>query len=400
MKILMLGWEYPPYISGGLGTACYILTKGLSKNGIDVTFVIPYADNEKAEFVKLLGMENVKNFNIKIVNSILEPYMSSEDYKKKFSKINGISLYGNNLYHEVYRFSLAVLDIASKEDFDIIHCHDWITYPAGINLKHLTGKPLILHIHNTVFDRGSLNPVKYEYDIEKAGFENADKIIAISHRIKETLVNEFKINEEKVSVIHWGVDHENKEYYQKEPEKFSNEKIVLFVGRITMQKGVDYLIEAAKKVIAIENNVRFIIVGSGDMLPQLIDKTIEYGINHKVNFTGWFSPKEVFKAFKLADLFVMPSVSEPFGLVALESLKNGTPALISKQSGVSEILKNCLKVDFWNTNDMADKILNILRYKSLHNELQYNGNLEVEKMDIFESAEKTIDIYKEVIGDG
>ena len=399
MKVLMFGWEFPPYVSGGLGNACYLLTKGLHKKGVNITFVIPYSGDEKAEYVNLIAMENVKDFKLRLINSIIEPYITSEEYKSKLSKYDK-SLYGNNLYHEVYRFSLAALDIASKEDFDIIHCHDWMTYQAGINIKHMTNKPLIVHIHNTVFDRSSLKPTKYEYDIEKAGFENADKIIAISNRIKNLLVDEYNIDKNKISVAHWGLDHENPDYYQKPPIKSLDNKVVLFVGRITMQKGVDYLIEAAKKVLDFEPNVRFIIVGFGDMLPQSINRAIELGINNKINFTGWFSPKDVFKAFKIADLFVMPSVSEPFGLVALESLKNGTPALISKQSGVSEVINNCLKVDFWDIKDMTDKIVNSLRYDSLNNELRYNGMHEVEKLNIDKPADETLKAYKEVLIDG
>ena len=307
MKVLMFGWEFPPYISGGLGNACYLLTKGLAKEGISITFVIPYAGEEKAEFVNLIGVENIKEFKVKVVNSIIEPYMSNKEYKNKLSKIKNKSLYGNDLYHEVYRFSLAALEIANKEDFDIIHCHDWMTYPAGINVKHLTGKPLVMHIHNTVFDRNSLSPNKYEYDIEKSGFLKSDKIIAISKRVKDSLVNEYKINEDKISVVYWGLD--NEKVNEEREKKLMKEKVVLFVGRITMQKGVDYLLQAAKKALDFEKNIRFIVVGSGDMLPQIINKTIELGLSEKINFTGWFNPKEVFKAFQIADLFIMPSVS-------------------------------------------------------------------------------------------
>jgi len=398
MKVLMFGWEFPPYISGGLGNACYLLTKGLAKEGISITFVIPYAGEEKAEFVNLIGVENIKEFKVKVVNSIIEPYMSNKEYKNKLSKIKNKSLYGNDLYHEVYRFSLAALEIANKEDFDIIHCHDWMTYPAGINVKHLTGKPLVMHIHNTVFDRNSLSPNKYEYDIEKSGFLKSDKIIAISKRVKDSLVNEYKINEDKISVVYWGLD--NEKVNEEREKKLMKEKVVLFVGRITMQKGVDYLLQAAKKALDFEKNIRFIVVGSGDMLPQIINKTIELGLSEKINFTGWFNPKEVFKAFQIADLFIMPSVSEPFGLVALEALKNSTPTIISKQSGVSEIINNCLKVDFWDTNDMADKIVNTLRYESLNNELRYNGNLEVEKFTIEKPAKETKEVYIEVLNNG
>ncbi len=399
MKVLMFGWEFPPYSSGGLGSACYLLTKGLAKKGIAITFVVPYGDNNETEYVKLIGVNDIKNLQIKFVNSILQEYMTNDSYDTKLKKLKERLkyLYGEDLYHEVYRFSHAALEVASKENFDVIHCHDWMTYPAGINAKHLTNKPLIVHIHNTVFDRSSLSPSNYEYEIEKAGFENSDCIIAISNKVKDTLVKKYGINEDKIKVVHWGIDHENKDYYQVQPKNSFSEKIVLFAGRITLQKGPDYFIEAAKKVLDFYPNVRFIVVGSGDMLPRIINRAIELGISHKVNFTGWFNQKELFRAFKIADLFVMPSVSEPFGLVALEALKNGSPVIVSKQSGVCEVIKNCLKVDFWDINELANKIVNVLKYISLHKELKENSQLEINDLDIYKPAKKIIGVYRQVL---
>ncbi len=396
MKVLMFGWEFPPYSSGGLGPACYLLTKGLSKNGVEITFVIPYSKDEKAEYVTLIGLKNIKDLKIELVPSLLEEYMTSTSYTSKL-KENLKYLYGSDLYHEVIRYAQAGIDLSLKKDFDVIHCHDWMTYPAGINAKHASGKPLVVHIHNTVFDRSSLKPNKYEYNIEKAGFKIADKVIAISNRVKETLIKKYGIDKNKISVIHWAIDHENEDYYQEAPKKSFNEKIVLFVGRITTQKGPDYFIKAAKKVLDFCPNTRFIIVGSGDMLPTIINMSIELGISNKVNFAGWFNPKEVSKTFKMADLFVMPSVSEPFGLVALESLKNGTPVIVSNQSGVSELIHNCLKVNFWDVNDLTNKIVSVLRYNSLKKELRRNSEEEINELNIIDTGKKTIKVYEEVI---
>src|SRR3989344_139753 len=397
MNVLMFGWEFPPYSYGGLGVACEILTKGLVKNKVKVKFVVPYSGKKKPQHLELIST-NKENIEINFVDSLIHEYINENDYEGKLRKLNEEirSLYGINLYKEVYRYSQAAKEIALNSDYDILHCHDWMTYLAGINAKKISKKPLIIHIHNTVFDRSKENPSVHEYNIEKAGFENADHIIAISNRIKETLIHNYGIPDSKISVVHWGIDHENEFYNQKNPKKFQN-KIVLFAGRVTSQKGPDYFIEAAKKVLDKYKNVRFVVVGNGDMLPKVINRSIELGISNKINFTGWLNQKDVFKAFKIADLFVMPSVSEPFGLVALESIKNGTTVIVSKQSGVSEVLNNCLKVDFWDTNELANKIINVLTRENLYNELKSKSEEEIKNFNTDKTAKKTIDIYRQIL---
>ncbi|MBS3152011.1 glycosyltransferase family 4 protein [Candidatus Woesearchaeota archaeon] len=393
----MFGWEFPPYTSGGLGTACYALTKGLARNGLDITFVVPYLpEDQKVEFVKLVGANTIANITIIPVNSTLTQYSTFESYEERIAKLkSGLrDLYGHNLYIEVIRYSIAAAQLASQYDHDVIHCHDWMTYQAGMNAKEISGKPLIIHIHNTVFDRSSLKPNEIEYQIERMGFENADKIIAISNKIKNTLVSKYGIEPNKISVVHWGIEEEDPDYHLEVKKPF-NTKIVMFVGRVTLQKGPDYFVEAASQVLKYEPDTRFVVVGSGDMLPRIINRAIELGIIDRFNFTGWFSKRDVYKVFKLADVFVMPSVSEPFGLVALEALKNNVPVIISKQSGVSEVLKHCLKVDFWDVNELSNKIVSVLKYKVLYQELKNNGFNEVNKFNLDEPAKKVITVYNE-----
>ncbi len=405
MKVLMFGWEFPPFKTGGLGTACYDLTKGLSYKGIDVTFVMPKTpENAKADFVKLIGINNLcKNIKVRKVSTILTPYMSSEAYsnelrKLKISHNSSSDVYGRNLYQEVLRYAEIAKIIAEEEEYDLIHAHDWMTYMAGINARKISGKPLVVHIHATEFDRTGGNPNPVISHLEYTGLNESDLIIANSNFTKNNVIRHYKIKPDKIKVVHWGIDPENPYYnlnYNSPLNK--NEKIVLFLGRITIQKGPDYFIEAAKKVLDFKKNVRFIIAGNGDMLPRIVERAAELGISDKVTFTGFLNGADVHRVFQMADLYVMPSTSEPFGLVALESMKNNTPLIISKQSGVSEVVNNALKVDFWDINEMTNKIVNVLNYEELHEELKKNSFEEVKKFDLVKPAEKCIEVYNEAL---
>jgi len=397
MKVLMLGWEFPPFKSGGLGTACFNLTKHLSKKGISITFVMPHApENATAEFVDLKGI-NKYNLKIRKIISDLTPYAGADDYAFNIGSLKGT--YGSNLFEEVERFTKAAEIIAKEEDFDVIHAHDWMTYNAGLRAKEIAGKPLVVHMHATEFDRtGNNNPNMHISHIEYRGMQKADRVITNSNYEKNLIVEKYNIDPNKIEVAHWGVDPGFKPHMRQDIFSHAKkEKLVLFLGRVTLQKGPDYFIEVAKKVIDIYPNVRFIIAGEGDMLQRVINRSIELGISDKVSFTGFLHGEDVDRAFQMADLFVMPSVSEPFGLVALEALKNGTPAIISKQSGVSEVLKHALKVDFWDTNEMTNKIVNILRYNELHNELRDNSYEEARKLGWENPAQKCIEVYREVL---
>tara|TARA_Y100000310_G_scaffold345591_1_gene467004 strand:- start:4330 stop:5553 length:1224 start_codon:yes stop_codon:yes gene_type:complete len=405
MKVLMFGWEFPPFNSGGLGTACHGLTKGLTSHGVDVTFVLPKApEDAHADHVKLLVANNlkfVKNLKIKEVNSLITEYITSDVYDDKFFKyVNHIkgkhgTLYGEDLHHEVYRFSEIAKLLSKEEDFDVIHAHDWMTYQAGMNAKKETGKPLVVHMHATEFDRtGGHNVNEYVYSIEKQGMEEADKVLAVSAFTKSKIIEHYGINPDKIEVVHNAV-----EFTEKPPiEKItSNDKVVLFLGRITIQKGPDWFLYAARRVLDKMDNVKFIIAGQGDMEPMIIEKAAELGMADKVLFTGFLRGKEIDKAYAMADLYVMPSVSEPFGITPLESMRNGTPTLISKQSGVSEVLTHCLKADFWNVDDMASKMLSVLQYDALHETLQENGSHEVSKFDWKIPAKKCMEAYLKVV---
>jgi len=413
LKVLMFGWEFPPLMSGGLGTICYVLTKGLARNNVDVTFVLPNGpDDLKADFVNLMIASRMGkigyNLNVKKFDTLLRPYISEEQYSKDYKRylerlaLKGASqagiLYGKNLYEEVYRLSLAARDIALADDYDVIHCHDWMTFPAGIEAKKATGKPLIVHVHATEYDRtGGHGINSYVYDVERNGLVQADRIIAVSEYIKKSLMHNYGISPDKITVVHNAVD-------ETPPQNFNiqkKEKIVLFLGRLTLQKGPDYFVEAAKKVLDYDPDVKFIIVGSGDMEARLIDRVAQLGIGHKVLFAGWAKlGPDTDKLYQMADVFVMPSVSEPFGLTPLEALKNQTPVIISKQSGVSEVLKNALKVDFWDVDELANKILSVLNYKSLHQDLSQQGFIEVKTFNCDVPARKCIDVYNELIRKG
>ncbi len=405
LKVLMFGWEFPPFFSGGLGTACYGLTKGLHEQNVDVTFVMPQGpESMHAEHVNLIIASNMKQYRIKLtaVPSLLQPYLSAAEYTTAYErhaeKLQNESfsgkLYGKNIYEEVYRFSKIAGRIAQSEEFDIIHCHDWMTFPAGIEAKRMTGKPLIVHVHATEFDRTGGNGVnQYVYDIERSGMEYADKIIAVSQFTKNKIMECYGIPEEKITVVHNAVDFPHVEPHHIK----ASEKVVLFLGRLTLQKGPDYFIEAAKKVLDFDPHVTFIIAGSGDMEARLIDRVAQLGIGNKVLFAGFLKGADVDHAYRMADLYVMPSVSEPFGITPLEALRNRVPVIISKQSGVSEVLKNSLKVDFWDVDELANKIISVLNYRALHHELTTHGALEVQTFNWNVPAQKCVAVYKDVL---
>ena len=392
----MFGWEFPPFNAGGLGVACYGLTKALAKQGVEVLFVLPKKMDCRADFCRIIFADENPSQAEKILSAA---YLTPDQYGKITQ-----GLFGNGwgLIREVSKYALLARRIAKKEKFDIIHAHDWLCYPAGLAAKEASGKPLVVHIHATEFDRtGGASVNSCVYAIEKEGFEKADRIVAVSNFTKQKVIDNYGINPEKISVVHNALD------LQKTTDDFSNLlnlgklkekfKIVLFLGRLTLQKGPDYFLQAAKKALEKRQDIYFVVAGSGDMEAQLINQAIDLGIADKVIFTGFLRGQNLTKIYQMADLYVMPSVSEPFGLTALEALGHGTPAIISKQSGVSEVIKNCLRVDFWDINQMAGKILAVLNYPTLQNTLQENGISEVEKITWDNSAAACLNIYNEVL---
>ena len=396
MKVLMLGWEFPPFNFGGLGTACYGLTKALSNLGVSILFVLPKKQYEtNHDFVEL---EAVGDMNIELceINSLLEPYISNKQYEQRFINLNSStddkSIYGESLIQEVKRYANLIKKFIQNKDFDVIHAHDWLTYKAGIAVKELTGKPLIVHCHATDSDRcGNIGRNEFVYGIENDGFKEADKVIAVSEFTRNKIIKEYDVPAEKVEVAHNGVD---------EPQHIDNpysiepfEKTVLFLGRITIQKGPEFFVKTAQKVLQFNPNVKFIVAGSGDMTPQMINMAAEYGISDRMLFAGYLRGEAVDKAYQLADVYVMPSVSEPFGITPLEAIKNGTPVIISKQSGVSEVLNNCFKADFWDIDKMADHIISLLNHKELHEEMLVNAQNEIKKIDWTSAANKCKEVY-------
>jgi glycogen synthase len=408
MRVLMLGWEFPPYFAGGVGEVCYHLTKALAMKQVHVTYIMPNGpDAVQSNHVKLVvASREMKRLGIKTlsVKSLISPYMSTQEYAWNYQQMtitqrdkNFRKLYAEDLLQEMERFALAVGSIAEEEEFDLIHAHDWTTIPAALALKKKTGKPIILHVHITEFDKtGGEHADPHVYQIEHEGFQKADLIIAVSNLVKQRLVTKYYVDPAKIRVVYNSVD--NAEQSQLVPERISEtDKIVLFLGRVTLQKGPDYFLEAAAKVAHIMPNVKFVIAGTGDMLPRMIEHAAELGIGNRVIFPGFVTREEGDRLYRMADLFVMPSVSEPFGIVPLEAMKQGTPVIVSRQSGVSEVITHALKVDFWDTDDLANKIVAALTYDHLHATLRQHGNMEIRRFNWSIPAEQCMKVYAELL---
>ena len=421
----MLGWEFPPFFAGGVGMVCYELVKAFAKRGdVDITYIMPYGPKDlNTNYVKLLVADNIVpnskiTLKIRKISSLLGSYMSPEEYTQQLkqlqtkrelqtidsdtelSKDNTHALYGANIIAEAYRFAEKVRLIAQEEEFDVIHAHDWTTFPAAIAVKELTGKPLIVHIHITEFNKsGGHHANPQVYAIEQEGMRKADAVIAISNLIKNMCVEKYFIDPSKIHVIHnANIEMDPIDHNYNFPIRKHNQ-IVLFAGRVTLQKGADYFVEAARKVCTVRNDVKFIMAGAGDMLQRMIDRVGHLGLADKFIFHGFYSREDAEKFFSMADVFVMPSVSEPFGVVPLEAMSKGTPAIISKQSGVSEILNNVLKVDFWDVDELANKIIALLNYKALHTELRDKGLKEVQGITWDVPAAKCVDLYNKLLGE-
>ncbi len=393
-KVLMFGWELPPHNSGGLGVACYGLAKALLKKGTEIIFVLPRRlEGVEENFLKIVD-GNIFCSDSYLFNSPLYPYITD---KKYFSDLfYHHEIYGNSLVEEVFRYAEFGKEVGKKENFDIIHAHDWLSFGAGIRAKEVSGKPLVVHVHATEFDRcGGAGTNSLVYALEKEGMERADKVIAVSNYTKNIIINSYGISSDKIEVVHNGIDFSDKETLSENVHKIkeAGKKIVLFVGRLTLQKGPDYFIKVAKKICDVNKDIYFVISGSGDMQEYLVREVAEMKISDRVLFSGFLRGKELQEVYSLADLFVMPSVSEPFGITPLEAISSGTPVLISNQSGVSEVVSHALKTDFWDVDDMTNKVLAVLNYGPLSYCLKENGRKEVSSITWEKAAEKCIKIY-------
>ena len=510
MRVLMLGWEFPPYISGGLGTACYGLTRGLRASGVDVTFVIPHArGDEDARYVEVVGANRVlvpgvrrragpertgpertvrerardaalvhapaaataaagdetaataagaptadevradaleEVLDLIEIDSTLRPYQDEVAYAERVaSAVHGLTAagtaappartptrravlralrelfadsplrdavaavteqerggylpfaggYGQDLMSEVARFALVTGELARTRQFDVVHAHDWITIPAGIVAARLAGKPFVLHVHASEYDRSGDHPNEQVRGIEQMGLLAADRVVCVSHYTASLLRRRYFVEQGKLRVVHNAVTH-SEQIAAYHWVKTIPEPIVLFLGRITFQKGPDYFLEAAARVVQLEPNVKFVMSGSGDMLPRMIERAAQLGIGRHMHFTGFLRGKDVERMYAIADIYVMPSVSEPFGISPLEAMALDVPVIVSRQSGVAEVLTNALKVDFWDVQDMANKILALLRYEPLARQIAEDGKEEVRRLRWERQGRLMAQIYQEL----
>ena len=512
MRIMMLGWEFPPFIAGGLGTACYGLTKALDRLGHEVVFVLPKpVDRSQASHIRLLSPAEIRGINWTppapgsagagsgtsgaggrigelspeaagaaalmgatsytmegfshtvfraIPSPIASPYPQFGGSGKRGSGISGVfddgddddelnplgpgevrsagrsvqslfpgldarassaiaramdyeagaslrdtgpakpghagAAYEGDMVANAERYARLVVAISRGERFDVIHAHDWMTFPAGLALAQVTGKPLVIHVHSTEFDRSGENINQRMYDIERRGMHGATRVVCVSNLTQSICVRRYGVDISKTEVVYNGI--ENEEYQPHEGDRIeSNDRIVLFLGRITMQKGPEYFIRAAKRVLEKVPNVKFVVAGSGDMTTRMIEEAAHYGIGHRVLFTGFVRGKQVDEVFRMADCYVMPSVSEPFGIAPLEAMRNDVPVIISKQSGVSEVLTHALKVDFWDIDEMANKIVAVLKHPPLGATLREHGAFELRKLTWDGAAGKCVQAYGRAI---
>ncbi|MBX3365494.1 MAG: glycosyltransferase [Phycisphaeraceae bacterium] len=477
MRIFMLGWEFPPFIAGGLGTACYGLTKALDRQGHEVIFVLPKpVDAAHASHVELRSPNSLRELRrvsrevvtehpilaqVARAEEPLSPERRAEfekavfhalpaDFSSPYPSFAATSLpegvshatiaeliiraergdaaaaqalaemgirrktlteeieeigeiapgsahYGTDLFGDAHRYARLAVALARREQFDVIHAHDWLTYPAGMAVKAITGKPLVVHVHATEFDRSGEHVNKGVYDIERAGMHAADRLIAVSMLTKNICERRYGIPSHKIEVVYNGVDQDERQPIQAQ-QIGAKDKIVLFLGRITMQKGPEYFIAAAKRVLEKVENVKFVVAGSGDLALRMIEQAAQLGIGAKVLFTGFLRGADVERVFRMADCYVMPSVSEPFGIAALEAMHNDTPVIISKTSGVAEVLQHALKVDFWDVDEMANKIVAVLRYPPLSKTLREHGAFEVRALTWDGAAQRCVQIYRTLAG--
>jgi glycosyltransferase involved in cell wall biosynthesis len=482
----MLGWEFPPFITGGLGTACYGLTRAMSARGTEIAFVLPKpVGSEYTEHVKLLtpqaataaqgdrspaavastfkhdpapppldapaddsGKEAFRNVVFKAVPSHMQsvypagglqytptghtnpggigfihskpavpsPKSDPPQGEGKPSSVDANPAppppalpgapdigYHGDLFSQAKRYADLCLDLVKGEDFDVIHAHDWLTFPAGKALSEATGKPWVAHVHSTEYDRSGEGAHQTIVAYERAGVHAADKVVAVSAFTKQILVNRYGMEPQRCAVVYNGVERVIKNGKEKtEPVKppagiKKDEKVVLFLGRVTMQKGPEYFIGAAKKVLEKMDNVKFVVAGSGDQIERTIEQAAKAGIGSKITFTGFLRGADVSKIYEMADVYVMPSVSEPFGIAPLEAIAHKVPVIISRQSGVSEVLEHALKVDFWDTHDIANKIIAVLRHPPLSKTMREQADVAVRELTWDGAAAKCEAVYAELV---
>lgn len=422
----MFGWEFPPHISGGLGTACYGIVTGLLQQGVQVTFVVPklYGGENREAFRLVSASDVLVNTAVPITqkwserlqyieaHSPLAPYAMLEpeeaghaeakeikqqtisEGKSRLQRFQMTGKYGSELMQEVHKYAVVASGIAGTYEFDVIHAHDWLTFPAGMAAKEASGRPFVAHIHATEYDRSGENVNQAVFDIEKEGMERADHVIAVSEYTRKIVIDKYGISPDKVSVVHNGITIKGPGSARL--SKGVQEKVVTFMGRITYQKGPEYFVKAARKVLDVIPDVRFVMAGGGDKMNAMIDLVAELKMSSRFHFTGFLNGPEVDEMYAMSDVFVMPSVSEPFGIAPLEAIQANVPVIISKQSGVSEVLKNAIKVDFWDVDALADAIAALLQYNSLSGLFKENGKGDLKELNWKKSASGIKDVYQKL----
>jgi len=426
MKVLMFGWEFPPYMSGGLGTACLGITRALTEDQVEILFVMPGSqipdDEPFIRFISPHSYHGEDGFSPQgthdaflkkiLVDSSLSPYLNEQTYSLPNRWQTGIlsgmrktipfASYETDLFSEIDRYGHIAKLIAHGEDFDVIHSHDWMTSRAAYQAREISGKPWIFHVHSLEYDRSG-EAINHEiWRMEQIGLQQADHVIAVSDYTRQRIVKYYGISPHKITVVHNGVTQDHLPRQETIPRPFKTPgKNVLFLGRITFQKGPDYFIEAAAEVLKHIPDATFFMAGSGDMMPAMIERAAELGIGQNFHFTGFLQGEEIEEIFRMSDVYVLPSVSEPFGISPLEAIRYDVPVILSRQSGVSEIIRHCFLVDFWNIHDMADKIISLLRRKPLAEEMRTNAKGELFKTTWRSAAGRIRDVYHRTIhGEG
>lgn len=394
-NVLMYGWELPPHNTGGLGVACYGLTKSLASMGTKISFALPKKLDVDVPFMEILdhGLTGVK---VTAINSLLEPYGNAKEYLTAHDTDPPINLYASDLYEEAYRFAEASYRWSLNKNFDLVHGHDWMTYPAAMLTSKKRGKPFVAHVHATEYDRTGGYVDGRIADIEYHGLHAADKVITVSNYTKDVIRQHYGINQDKIVTVHNGLDPVP--FSQKDFRRvFSHDHVVLFVGRLTFQKGLEYFLQAAKRVLSSLPNTVFIVAGDGDMYEKHLLDSAYLGISNRVIFTGFLKGADLHRIYSLADVFVMPSVSEPYGIAALEAIAAGKPAIISKNSGVIETVSHLQTVDFWDIHQMAALIIQALLYPQQAAYLNRQAQSEISHLSWDSAATKTRAVYQSLL---
>lgn len=411
----MLGWEFPPYFAGGVGVVCEALTRALARRAVDITYVMPSGpDQVSASHVQLLVASHyAPNVRVTRLGAELFPYSfpyslpldgDGSQARLGLERVGGGAgrLYGHNLLDEIELFAAQLVLMVERLDldFDLVHAHDWTTFPAALAVKRLTGKPVVVHVHITEFDKsGGSYADPRVWATEKAGMDGADLVVTVSNFVKRRCVEQYFVDPAKIRVVHNGVEHQQAQSGAVAGLRQSGAgKIVLFLGRVTLQKGPDYFVAAARRVLDFDPDVTFVLAGTGDMLPRTIELSAELGIAERMIFAGFVDRDQALELYRQADVFIMPSVSEPFGIVPLEAMDQGVPVILSRQSGVSEVVRHAIKVDFWDVEDLAAKILAALSYPTLSRELRRQGRREARQLNWDAASARVLNVYQELSG--